>query len=138
MKKKTIKCPYCGGAAILRDASYVYGADASGRKLYVCQHYPTCDAYVSVHHDTLLPRGTLANGELRQKRIETHRIFDLIWKQGILTKKNAYRWIRDKFALTESQAHIGCFSMYMCDRLIEESRKVLMQNTGKSGGNYCG
>ena len=26
MKKQTIRCPYCGSPAILKDASYVYGS----------------------------------------------------------------------------------------------------------------
>ncbi len=138
MKKKSIHCPYCGGTAVLRDATYVYGENALPGKLYVCQHYPDCNAYVSVHEGTLEPRGTLANGDLRHKRIEAHRLFDQIWQTGILSKKNAYRWMQDKFAMTEKQAHIGNFSEYMCDRLIEESKKVLERNKNKKGGKRCG
>ena len=41
---------------------------------------------------------TLANGDLRHKRIETHRMFDAIWKNGILSRKEAYRWMQDIFA----------------------------------------
>ncbi len=137
-KKNTIRCPYCGGVAVLREASYVYGDNAESKHLYVCQHYPECNSYVSVHDGTLIPRGTLANGDLRHKRIEAHHIFDRIWKSGILTKKNAYRWIQDKFQMTEQQAHIGYFSEYMCDQLISESKKVLEANRGKIGGAYSG
>ncbi|MBP3394645.1 MAG: hypothetical protein J6M38_09005, partial [Lentisphaeria bacterium] len=43
MKKKSIRCPYCGGTAVLRDASYVYGSEAGHKHLYVCQHYPECN-----------------------------------------------------------------------------------------------
>lgn len=137
MKKKPIRCPYCGGTAVLRDASYVYGGESGHKHLYVCQHYPECNAYVGVHEGTLIPLGTLADSELRNKRIRAHQTFDRIWKNGILTKKNAYRWMQDIFCLTEQQAHIGCFSGYMCDRLIEESRKVL-QNHEQREGVRCG
>ncbi len=133
-KNNIIKCPYCGGTAVLRDTTYVFGPDATPGRLYVCQHFPECNAYVSVHKGTLTPRGTLANGDLRHKRIEAHRTFDQIWLSGILTKQNAYRWMQDKFALSEKQAHIGYFSEYMCDRLIEESNKVLEQNKNKRKG----
>lgn len=73
-------------------------------------------------------KGTLANRELRQKRIQAHRIFDQIWQQGILSKPEAYRWVADKFCLTDKQAHIGQFSNYMCDQLIRESADVLKNN----------
>ena len=45
-QKKIIRCPYCGGTAILRDASFVYGEKSYGGKVYVCSNYPRCDAYV--------------------------------------------------------------------------------------------
>ena len=49
MKKKSIRCPYCGGTAVLRDASYIYGGEAGHKHLYVSQHYPECNSYVGVH-----------------------------------------------------------------------------------------
>ena len=137
-KKKTIKCPYCGGTAVLRDASYVYGDNPSGEQLYVCQHYPKCDAYVGVHKGTQIPKGTLADGDLRNLRIRAHRMFDMIWQSGVLTRKNAYRWIQDKFSLRSDQAHIGNFSEYMCRQLIEESRVVLENNHIMLRGERCG
>lgn len=128
MKKQTLRCPYCGRPAILKDASYVYGPNSRGGKVYVCSHYPACDAYVGVHQGTALPKGSLANNTLRKKRIQAHRIFDQIWKQGILNCQEAYRWLADKFCLEIRQAHIGNFSDYMCDQLIKESSKVLQNN----------
>ena len=74
-KPKIIRCPYCGGTAILRDASFVYGTHSHGGQVYVCSHYPSCNSYVGVHPGTKIPKGTLANRELRQKRIQAHRIF---------------------------------------------------------------
>ena len=127
-KPKIIRCPYCGGTAILRDASFVYGTHSHGGQVYVCSHYPSCNSYVGVHPGTKIPKGTLANRELRQKRIQAHRIFDQIWQQGILSKPEAYRWVADKFCLTDKQAHIGQFSNYMCDQLIRESADVLKNN----------
>lgn len=128
MKNKTIRCPYCGAKAILRDASFVYGKHSKGELLYVCNNYPKCDAYVGVHQGTIIAKGTLANKALRQKRIYAHQIFDQIWKQGIFSKKDAYLWIADKFSLTSKQAHIVNFSDYMCDQLILEASKVLLNN----------
>jgi len=132
MKQKSkqlyVRCPYCGRPAVLRKASYVYKEADENKLLYVCTGYPKCDAYVSVHEGTLKPKGTLANGDLRHKRIETHRLFDAIWKNGILSRKDAYRWMQDIFCLSREQAHIGEFSDYRCDCLISECRKVLRNN----------
>lgn len=128
MKKQTIRCPYCGSPAILKDASYVYGHHSSGGKVYVCSHYPACDSYVGVHQGTSLPKGSLANRTLRKKRIQAHRIFDQLWRQGIFSRQEAYRWIGDRFCLETRQAHIGNFSDYMCDQLIQEASKVLKNN----------
>lgn len=127
-KHNIIKCPYCGRRAILREASYVHGKHARDKFLYVCSGYPECDSYVGVHNDTLLPKGSLANSELRHKRIETHRLFDAIWKNGILSRKDAYRWMQDTFCLSNAQAHIGLFSDYRCDCLMAECQKVLKNN----------
>ncbi len=128
MKKQTIRCPYCGSLAILRDASYVYGSNAFDGKVYVCSHYPACDSYVGVHQGTSLPKGSLANRTLRKKRIQAHQIFDQLWRKGIFSRHEAYRWIGDKFCLQTRQAHIGNFSDYMCDQLIQEAFKVLKNN----------
>ena len=128
MKKQTIRCPYCGSPAVLRDASYVYGNNAFEGKIYVCSHYPACDSYVGVHQGTSLPKGSLANRTLRKKRIQAHQIFDQLWRKGIFSREEAYRWIGDKFCLQTRQAHIGNFSNYMCDQLIQEASKVLQNN----------
>jgi ssDNA-binding Zn-finger/Zn-ribbon topoisomerase 1 len=79
MKKKQqnekLYCPYCGGLAVLRPAEYVYGERNLNpdNYLYVCSGYPSCDSYIGVHKKSMRPMGTLANGDLRHKRIEAHR-----------------------------------------------------------------
>ncbi len=119
MKKTKIKCPYCGAKATLHPSSYVYGKAAkAGSYLYVCDRFPKCDSYVGAHIKSKEPMGTLANGELRNKRIQAHKAFDRIWKSGIMKKWQAYKWMEGKLALNSKQAHIGMFSEYMCDTLI--------------------
>ena len=124
-----MKCPYCGGKAILRDSVFVYGNKARvDEKLYVCQHFPNCNAYVGVHTGTLNPKGTLANATLRQKRINAHHYFDLIWKNKIMSRKNAYKWMADKFGMNLSQSHVASFGDYHCEELITASLEVLKNN----------
>lgn len=124
-----IKCPYCGRNAVLRKTDYVYKENALDGYLYVCSGYPKCNSYVGVHTGSLQPKGTLANGDLRHKRIIAHQVFDLTWKCGVFTsRKDAYRWMQDFFCFTSDQAHIGQFSEYRCDCLLDACKKILKNN----------
>lgn len=130
-KKKKISCPYCGAPAVLRDASYVYGENSLVDKLYVCSRYPECDAYVGVFRNSDVPKGSLADSELRNKRIRAHKYFDEIWKSGIMTRSQTYQWLQHKYGLTKEAAHIGYFSDYMCLQVIDACQKVLKNNRKK-------
>lgn len=127
-KVKRITCPYCGATAVLREDKYVHGDRAKGEWLYVCSNYPQCDAYVSTHKGTKIPRGSLAKGELRNKRIRAHKIFDLIWKENIMSKKEAYRWMEYFMGLPKDEGHIGFFSDYRCDQLMTKTKELLRNN----------
>ena len=127
-KNKKIICPYCGARAILRDGTYVYGERSKGEKLYVCSNYPKCDSYVGVHRGTTNPMGTLADASLRNKRIKTHKIFDLIWKNNLMTRKEAYRWMEYFMGIPKNSGHIANFSDYRCELLMDKCRETLANN----------
>lgn len=129
MKRIVIKCPYCGAQAFLRPSSAVYGTNARpGEYLYVCSKYPACDSYVGTHRKSLFPMGSLANGNLRNKRIQAHKVFDRLWQNGIMEKWQTYQWMQAKFGLNREQAHIAKFSEYSCDQLISECEQALKNN----------
>ena len=92
MKRINITCPACGSRAYLRPASVVYGDKAPDpdAKYYVCGRYPACDCYVAAHRKTMLPMGTLADKALRKKRHDAHVALDSLWKNGIMSRKEAY------------------------------------------------
>lgn len=121
MKRVHIKCPYCGSRALLRPASVVYGEKAAdpAAPYYVCARYPACDSYVAAHKNTRLPMGTLANAELRRKRIESHATLDRLWESGLMSKKQAYLWLQVELGLPEQEAHIGRFSTFRCEQVIQ-------------------
>lgn len=104
-KQPVIRCPYCGRTAVLQKASYVYREKALDEYLYVCSGYPACDAYVGVHAGTLRPKGSLANGDLRHKRIEAHRLFDAIWKMALCPVRTPTAGYRIPFLIRFSGAH---------------------------------
>lgn len=121
MKRVNLKCPYCGSQALLRPASVIYGKRAAdpAAPYYVCAHYPACDSYVAAHKASRLPMGTLANAELRHKRIQAHAAFNRLWESGLMNKRQAYLWLQAKMDLPEQEAHIGKFSMFRCEQVIQ-------------------
>ena len=119
MKRINIKCPYCGSRALLRPASVVHERTLPGEEAYVCARFPVCNAYVSAHRDSHLPMGTLADQPLRQKRRQAHIALSQLWERGLMTRKEAYRWLQVQLSLPESEAHIGHFSAYRCDQVID-------------------
>jgi len=90
MKEKIIQCPYCAAAATLKDASVIYKKPGLG-KVYVCNNYPGCDSYVGVHEDTDQPKGSLANGKLRDLRKKVHAVIDPFWRDGSFDRRDVYR-----------------------------------------------
>lgn len=83
MKQARIHCPYCGSLAMLRPASAIHGLSdiSAGTYLYVCRRWPACDAYVTADRRTKQPLGTLANGDLRHKRILAHHALHSVQAQ---------------------------------------------------------
>lgn len=120
MKRLHIHCPYCHAPVVRRYGRDLFGSAAKnpGALYYVCSRYPSCDAYVSAHKKGGLPMGTPADANLRRKRVLAHQAFNRLWEDGLMTKKQAYRWLQCALGLPEDQAHIACFSHYQCDRVI--------------------
>lgn len=119
MKRAYVKCPYCGAQAFLRPASVVRSHAAPGEEVYVCARYPACDAYVSAHRESRLPMGTLADRSLRQQRRQAHIALNQLWEQGLMTRKEAYRWLQVQLGLPEAEAHIARFSEFRCQQVID-------------------
>ncbi len=127
-KPKIIRCPYCGGTAILRDASFVYGTHSHGGQVYVC---------LSTIHPAIPMSGTSGNQDTKRNARQpgasskadsgtSNFRSDLATGASFPNRKHIAGW--QKFCLTDKQAHIGQFSNYMCDQLIRESADVLKNN----------
>lgn len=130
------RCPYCGSHTILRSADGIYQDNSKGAMLYVCKNYPACDSYVRVHPGTNVPMGVPANWKLRKLRNEAHHYFNQLYKRGYMTKQDAYCWLADILCVPFSQAHIGYLGEYYCQKVIDESKKVLAQHEGVRRGRY--
>ena len=140
------RCPYCGSHTILRSADGIYQNNSKGVMLYVCKNYPACDSYVRAHSGTNIPMGIPANWKLRKLRNDAHHYFNQLYQRGYMTKQDAYCWLADILCVPYSEAHIGYLGEYYCQKVIEESQKVLAkhkdvrkgkkQNHTKGGKQY--
>ncbi len=122
-----------GSPVVYRSADGIYHDNSKGTMLYVCSHYPECDAYVRVHAGTNIPVGSLARHELRTLRRTAHHYFDQLYQSGYMSKQDAYQWLADLICAPLSEAHIGYLGEYYCKRVIEESRRLLERQKAKQG-----
>lgn len=91
--------------------------------MWVCSNYPKCDAYVGCHKGTTIPLGRLANEKLRALKKEAHRQFDPLWKSGLMSRKNAYKWLATMLRIPIEDCHIGLFDIKMCQKTINLCKK---------------
>ena len=142
-KKKKIpakcapRCPYCGAISYLRSAEGIYIDNSKNAMLYVCKNYPACDAYVRVHPGTTIPMGTLANRKVRALRAEAHKYFNKIYLRGIMSREDAYEWLSAMLGIPIGNTHIGQMGEYYCQKVIDESKRLLAAHAKRSFRNEC-
>lgn len=124
-----VKCPYCPGRqAECVDGTTIYPhrPDLAHKRFWRC---PGCGAYVGCHPpatspkggigDGSVPLGRLANAELRKLKSLAHAAFDPLFRDGPMTRRQAYRWLAKELGISEDRCHIGEFDVHDCRRVIE-------------------
>lgn len=103
MRKKEIKCPYCGSKAKLVHFYDIYGKDATHPERYAwaCARFPQCDSYVSTIKGSTKPAGTLADAQLRHERIEAHRVIKKVVESG-MDQHSVYRYRKTGWVCRET------------------------------------
>lgn len=109
----SVYCPYCKKEASLIKAAEISIEENIGEYIWHCSN---CGAYVGVHKGTKLPKGQLANRDLRILRIKAHAFFDPIWQSGQMTHIDAYKWLAQKTGL--NNPHIGEADEEQCKAII--------------------
>lgn len=109
-------CPYCNQPATYAPNEEYYGR-RYGRS-YMCYFCKPCDAYVGTHNNTEVPLGTMANKELRQLRRKAHHFFDKLWKNGKMSRSEAYEKLARTF---KKETHIGESDIETCNLIIRYS-----------------
>lgn len=112
-------CPYCGDlpALVTGQAIYPHRQDLFIKYFYLCA---PCGAYVGCHPNGTgkVPLGRLANAELRRAKSAAHAAFDPLWKNGRMTRHQAYKFMAKEMGVPLSQAHIGMFDFAQCTRIV--------------------
>lgn len=133
-------CPYCNKEADFMTTEEYYGVDY-GTNIYVCR---PCDATVGTHKRSKEPKGTLANKELRELRMEVHYLLDPLWKSGKMMRHNAYEVLQEIMGMNEDEAHIGKFNEEQCLKAIEGLKRykapvsrVIDHASFNSRGHFC-
>lgn len=90
------------------------------RAKYVCYR---CKASVYCHHGTHVPLGYMATAHTRYLRAKAHEAFDPIWKQGLITRDQAYEWLARQLSVTTAYAHIGRLTDAQLERLSLKSER---------------
>jgi hypothetical protein len=110
-------CPYCSQSAQLVTGAVIYPhrPDLHHKQFWSCQ---PCDAYVGCHGTSSNPLGRLANAELRSAKKMAHAAFDPLWREGGMTRTEAYAWLSKELGIPSEECHVGMFDVEMCNRVI--------------------
>lgn len=120
-------CPYCEdtSAFVGGDIIYPHRPDLYSKRFYLCE---PCNAYVGCHPGTRKPLGRLANAQLRQAKMDAHRAFDPLWKNGNRSRSEAYKWLAGKLGIPEEECHIGMFDVHRCRQAVAVCQRPRSQD----------
>ena len=118
-----VNCPYCSEPAQLVTGQVIYPhrSDLWSKKFWHCAKD---EAYVGCHGSSQNPLGRLANAELRGAKMRAHAAFDPIWREGSMTRTEAYVWLSKELGIPGNECHIGMFDADRCKRVVEACRDM--------------
>ena len=76
------------------------------------------------HTGTQTPLGVLATEGMRRARIRAHDAFDAIWREGRMTRTQAYVELAQILGIPKTQCHIAQFDEATCERAIEACAQI--------------
>jgi hypothetical protein len=84
----------------------------SNKSIWVC---PCCGAKVSCHKDTDVAFGSVADQATAEIRKKTHRSIDVLWREGIMSRKEVYFSISRLLNVHGCYTHIAMLSAEQCE-----------------------
>lgn len=111
---KPKKCNLCNGEVEYIENSKIYGKSyGSG----YCYHCKKCGAYVGTNKNKPIQAlGILANKEMRDWKTYCHNIFDRIWRNQVMTRTDAYKWLSNILDIPFKDCHFGYFDLSQLKR----------------------
>lgn len=108
-------CPvrYCSHAEIYGGRTY-----SDWPYIYLCTNRE-CRASIGVHRGTRDPLGTMADKALKAARVKAHAAFDPLWKEKLLKREEAYRWLAAHLDIERWRCHISWFEADICAKVEE-------------------
>lgn len=115
-------CGYCQNEAELVDGSVIYPHLEYFYSLNFWRCVE-CDAHVGCYKNTKIPRGTLANKELRIWRQMAYLNFDRLWKKRnghipSMNQQEAYKWLAKEMNIFIGICNIDFFDIIQCREVI--------------------
>ncbi len=124
LPKPTV-CRYCSGPVKIANHCEIYGrAYSSWPWAYFCT---VCSASVGMHPLTDIPLGTLADANLRRIRRKCKTPFEKIWREGVLTRSEAYSALAQHLGISLEMCHFGYFDAENCLKA-ESWSKILINS----------
>ena len=109
----------CGGRIQMRlrrgDELYRGRVDLKEKLFWLCEG---CGGWVGCHPGTDRALGVPASPELRRARSLAHAVFDRLWRNGTMTRGEAYGWLASTLRLTPEQTHMGQMDLATCRRVV--------------------
>lgn len=118
----SVNCDYCNNKSekVTGKEIYPHRKDLYEKIFYRCL---LCDSYVGTHSGTDKPLGRLANAELRKAKQLAHKEFDYLWREKIMKRNDAYKWLAQQLCINQSECHIGMFDLVMTNKAVEAVQK---------------
>jgi hypothetical protein len=121
-------CQYCKKPTQLIDSDEIYGKGKNFGKIKICK---PCDAYVKVNDDNE-GKGRVANKELRTLRKDFHTVFEPLYDDGLMSKKEAYKLLLDKMGIRNTFTNVTLFTNDECLKAIEVCKELLSEQSNPS------
>lgn len=74
----------------------------------------------SRYHYSRLPKSAI-----RSARHRAHECFDLLWREGYMSRESAYRWLASVTGMTRDEAHFRWFDVGVCEAVEKLAREKL-------------
>ncbi len=68
--------------------------------------------------------------KLIRMRREGHKIFDKLWKSGLTSRQEAYKWLSKSLHISLEDCHFGDFDRGTCARAIDICKKINYRSLG--------